>query len=105
MSVHFLPKLKDLLFCLQGPGKPVSTKVKISRTTIPIHQVYLIERELEREAYSNLQQAGRRGPEDKRDNMIGNRRRKNKTRILQLIFSFLHGMALYSDHRDSSRDG
>lgn len=86
MSVHFLPKLKDLLFCLQGPGKAESTRVNISRSIIPIHQVRLTERELEREAYSNLQQAGRPGPEDERENMTGNRGRKTKTRTLQLIF-------------------
>lgn len=103
MFVHFLPKPKDLLFCLQGPGKAASAQVNISRSTIPIHQMYLIERELEREAYSNLQQAGRPGPDDKRENMMGNRGKKNKTRTLQLILSFLHGMALYSDCRDSSR--
>lgn len=83
----------------------VFTRVNISRSTISLHQIYLTERELQSEAYSNLQQAGIPGQEDKRENMIGNREKKKKTRTLQLIFSFLHGMALYSDHRESSRGG
>lgn len=38
------------------------TRVNISKSTIPIYQVYLGERELERGAYGNLQQAGRLSP-------------------------------------------
>lgn len=52
----------DLLFHLQCPGKTVPTRVNISKSTIPIQQVYLGERELERSAYSNLQKPGRPVP-------------------------------------------
>lgn len=97
MFVHFFPKLKDLLFCLHGPGKAESTRGNISRSTIPI---------LEREAYSNLQQAGRPGPEDKRENMIGNRGKKNKTTTNLLIsswhsFIFRPQRQLKADHLSS----
>lgn len=67
----FLTKLKDLLFYLQDPKKTVPTRVNISKSTIPIHQAYVGERELERGAYSNLQQARRPGSGWKKENMTG----------------------------------
>lgn len=70
------------LLSTRARERRVFTRVNISRSTISIHQIYLTERE----AYSNLHQAGRPGPENKRENMIGNRGKKNRTRTLQLIF-------------------
>lgn len=101
----FPPKAEGFgLLSTRPKESRVFTRVNISKSTTSLHQIYLTERELQRETYSNLQQAGRPGQEDKRENMIGNRGKK-KTRTLQLIFSFLHGMALYSNHRDNSRRG
>lgn len=84
MFVHFKAEGFALLSTRPRESR-VFTRVNISGSTISIYQIYLTERELQREAYNNLHQAGRPGPEDQRENMIGNRGKKNRTRTLQLI--------------------